>query len=326
MREPLFLKNNRKKWQEYEENLFEDQADAADPDHLANLYIQLTDDLSYSRTFYPRSKVVKYLNGLAARTHLLIYKNKKENNRVSDFFLEELPLAYYNARMYLLISFGIFMLSAILGWISTTHDAAIPALFLGDDYVEMTIENIKNGDPTGVYKKGGSFDMFVMIASNNIYVAMRVFMYGIFFMLGAIKELFTNAFMVGVFLALFQNHNQMTEAFPIVMIHGTLELSAIVIAGAAGMVLGGGFMFPGTFTRMQSFQRAAKEGGKIMIGLVPVFTLAAFFESYVTRHSEMPLIFKIAIIVFSFTYIIGYYVFLPFLLFHNKPIAKYAKN
>jgi uncharacterized membrane protein SpoIIM required for sporulation len=326
MREPLFLKNNRKKWKEYEENLFHQQADDTDPDHLANLYIQLTDDLSYSRTFYPRSMVVKYLNGLAARTHLLIYKNKKDRSSFADFFMEELPFAFYQARYFLLIAFLVFMFSATLGWISTVYDTGIAAQFLGDEYVEMTIENIKNNNPTGVYDGGDEVEMFLHIAANNIFVTFRLFCWGLFFMVGAIVELFRNAFMVGTFLALFYNHGQIATAFPIVMIHGTLELSGLVIAGAAGMMLSSGFMFPGTFTRMEAFQKTAKEAGKIILGLVPVFTIAAFFEGYVTRHAEMPLIFKLMIIIVSSAYILGYYVVLPFLLFHHKPHSKYGQN
>jgi len=78
MREPAFLRRNKDKWLEYEKTLSSGYHGNLDPDHLAELYVQLTDDLSYARTFYPQSKTVKYLNGLAARTHLAIYKNKKD--------------------------------------------------------------------------------------------------------------------------------------------------------------------------------------------------------------------------------------------------------
>ena len=84
MREPAFLRQNRDKWLEYERLLFGEEAHQTDPDHLANLYIQLTDDLAYARTHYPRSRTHRYLNGLAARTHLLIYKEKRDTKK--NFF------------------------------------------------------------------------------------------------------------------------------------------------------------------------------------------------------------------------------------------------
>lgn len=322
MREPLFLKNNKDKWLEFEENLFGAHSETTDPDELANLYIQVTDDLAYSRTFYPHSKVVKYLNGLAARTHILIYKNKKSNRSLKEFIRHDLPLAFYRGRLYLLVAFLVFVGSCLAGWFSTLADPETANLFLGDGYVEMTLENIKNGDPTGVYKDDDALSMFQRIAINNIYVSFRVFVFGLMFMFGAIRELFINGFMVGTFLALFYNHNSFADAFPVVMIHGTLELSAIAIAGAAGMYLAGGFMFPGTYTRMESFRRAAKESAKMMIGLVPVFTVAAFLESYVTRHSGMPLILKLLILGLSAAYIVYYYVILPHLLFSGKVLEE----
>lgn len=327
MREPLFLKQNRPKWEEYEDLLFGENSGEENPDRLADLYIQLTDDLGYARTFYPRSKVIKYLNGLAARTHLLIYQNKKEkSNRILTFFTNELPMTYYNNRKYLYYSFIVFILSAGLGWLSTVKDVEIPNLVLGDDYVNMTIENIKKGNPTGVYQESGSFDMFFQIAFNNIAVAFRCFASGIVFGIGTLFMLFYNGFMVGTFLGLFYNHNEFSEAFPVIMIHGTLELSAIVIAGGAGFCLGSGFMFPGTYKRILSFQTAAKDSVKIILGLVPVFTIAAFFESYVTRYAKMPLIIKLLIIILSFTYIVWYYFIFPAIVHHQLKTELYGKN
>lgn len=312
MREPLFLKQNRHKWREYEENLFEEKSEDMDPDRMAELYIQLTDDLAYSRTFYPRSAIVRYLNGLAARTHLLIYQNKKDkNNRFLSFWTEELPLIYFRAQKYMLYSFLIFTITTLMGWMSVMKDPTIANTVFGDEYVDMTITNIENGDPTGVYKDDDAFSMFVHIAKNNIGVSFYAFVMGIVFSVGTVYILFNNGFMFGAFLGMFQTHNVLATAWPVVMIHGTLELSAIVIGGAAGMMLGNSFMFPGTHTRMESLQRGAKDGVKIIIGLIPIFTVAAFLESYTTRHSDMPLILKMGIIVLSLAYIVWYYVLLP---------------
>ena len=102
MREPAFLRKNKEKWQEYEQTLFGAGKSAIDPDRLGKLYIQLIDDLAYARTFYPKSQTVRYLNGLAARTHLLIYENRKpDKNRLYHFFAEELPLIYLPFLLFL---------------------------------------------------------------------------------------------------------------------------------------------------------------------------------------------------------------------------------
>lgn len=315
MREPLFLRQNKDKWKEYEDTLFDENNHNTNPDRLADLYVQLTDDLGYARTFYPHSKSVRYLNGLAARTHLLIYQNKKtKGNRLLQFWAEELPLINRTAHKYMFYSLLVFLLAAAAGWLSTVKDLGTAANFLGHDYVEMTIKNIQHNDPMGVYKMENSLDMFISIASNNVKVSFYVFLAGIFFSVGSIALSMTNGFMVGTFSALLYKYNVLSFSLPVIFIHGTLELSAIVIAGGAGIMLGNSFMFPGTYTRIQSLQKGAKNAVKIMVGLVPVIIIAAFLESYVTRITSMHIAIKAAIIIVSLGYIVWYYLIYPIVL------------
>src|SRR5690606_29763679 len=81
--------------------------------------------------------------------------------------------------------------------------------------------------------------------------------------------------------------------------------------GAAGLILGNSLIFPKTFTRLQSFTRAAKDGVKIIIGLVPIFIVAAFFEGFITRYTEMTVALSILILASSLAFILWYYVFYP---------------
>ena len=95
------------------------------------------------------------------------------------------------------------------------------------------------------------------------------------------------------------------------MLHGILELSSIVIAVASGIVLGKSWLFPGTLTRLQAFKIGAKDGLKIIIGIVPVLMTAAFFEGFVTRHYKMPAWISITILTASLFFVIGYFVVYP---------------
>src|ERR1700712_2330416 len=158
MREALFIKQGTKKWKAYEE------AKPTDPDELAAAFIAITDDLAYAKTFYPKSNTTKYLNGLAAAFHQSIYKNKKEKtNRFITFWRYELPLIFYKHRRPLLYSLLFFFVFCLMGALSAKYDNSFVRLIMGDDYVNMTNENITKGDPFGVYKQAGSFLMFVMI-------------------------------------------------------------------------------------------------------------------------------------------------------------------
>ncbi|RMI25175.1 MAG: stage II sporulation protein M [Calditrichaeota bacterium] len=310
MQEVLFLKQNSSRWKQLEAML--SRPHQADPDELARLFIEVTDDLSYARTFFPRSKTTQYLNGLAGRIHQLIYRNKKESkSRFVTFWGQELPRLFHKNRRYIAYSFLIFVLSALIGVVSTANDETFVRLILGDAYVNMTIENIKRGDPMAVYKQGSEAEMFSYITLNNIYVAFRTFAYGLLLSVGTVYILMINGIMLGVFQYFFYQHGLLGASALVIWIHGTLEIWAIIIAGAAGLVMGNSLLFPGTYTRRQSFMRGAREGMKMVVGLVPVFLTAGFLESFVTRHTDMPVGLSLLIIAGSMSFNIWYFLLYP---------------
>ncbi|HKG67524.1 MAG TPA: stage II sporulation protein M, partial [Segetibacter sp.] len=272
MREAQFLKQNVEKWKLYEAEIKLHK----NPDKLADRFIELTDDLSYSKTFYPGSNTTKYLNGLASLFHQKIYKNKKEKStRIISFWQFELPylFRYYHRQFaYSLIFFLVF---CFIGAISAKYDESFIRLILGESYVNMTNENIEKGDPFGVYKSSGSLNMFFAIAFNNIRVAFVAYVLGAFFSVGTVWLLMNNGLMLGSFQYYFFSKNLGFKSITVIFIHGTLEIWAMVIAGAAGLILGNSILFPGTFSRKASILRGGRDGLKIVFGLVPVFLTAA---------------------------------------------------
>jgi uncharacterized membrane protein SpoIIM required for sporulation len=232
MREALFIKQNTQKWKDYE------NSKSISPDELAESFISITDDLAYAKTFYPKSNTTKYLNGLAAAFHQSIYKNKKEKtSRFISFWKYELPLIFYKHRKPLLYSFLFFTVFSLMGALSAKYDNTFVRLIMSDDYVNMTNENISKGDPFGVYKQGGSFLMFVTIALNNIKVELYTFVMGIFLSVGSIYQLMQNGVMMGSFQYYFFSKGLGWQSLLVIWLHGTLEISAIIIAGGAGLIL-----------------------------------------------------------------------------------------
>lgn len=306
MREGLFLKKNIDKWKQYQYEA------ASNPDEMAQQFTELVNDLGYAKTFYPHSKVTQYLNGLASKIYLGIYRNKREeSSRFVRFWKTELPLTARKYHRELLYSFLIFTALAIMAAFSAAHDETFVRGVLGDGYVEMTEDNIAKGDPFGVYKDDNKLAMFLRIALNNIRVSLLVFVAGIFLSLGTAWFLFKNGIMLGAFQYMFFAKGLGWPSVLVIWIHGTLEISAIIIAGGAGFILGNSLLFPGTHKRIDSLKKGAKDGVKLMIGLVPVFIAAAFLEGYVTRYSAMPQWLSIAILALSFTFILWYFVLYP---------------
>jgi uncharacterized membrane protein SpoIIM required for sporulation len=310
MNEIQFLHENIHTWEEFEKLIGENST--ADPDRLFELYITLTDDLAYARTFYPNTHTTRYLNQLTRKAHLAIYKKPpSRGNKVFDFWKIDFPLLIYNGRKEILISFAIFFISILIGIVSHQHDVRFARIIMGDKYINMTLSNIEKGDPLAVYKSMNQTDMFLGITVNNIKVSFLAYLFGIFTSVGTGILLLTNGVMLGTFHAFLAGKGLLLESISTIWIHGTLEIFAIVVAGAAGIVMGNSLLFPGTFPRGTSFKIGATKGLKIITGLLPVFILAGFLEGFITRYTQAPYILKFMIIGFSLLIIVFYFVIYP---------------
>ncbi|WKZ67386.1 MAG: stage II sporulation protein M [Flavobacteriales bacterium] len=312
MREAAFIKRNQAKWQRLEQSIA--GLGQLSGDEASDLYIQLTDDLSYARTFYPKSAVVSYLNGLAVRLHQHIYRNKRTpRGRFISFWAREVPQALAEARRNLALSFAIFAVAVLIGAVSAAHDDTFVRLILGDDYVDMTLDNIKQGRPMGVYESMEEGGMFLHITTNNIRVSFVAFVAGLLASFGTVLVLLYNGVMLGSFQYFFHEQGVLAESVLTIWVHGTLEISAIVVAGGAGLTLGNSWLFPGTYTRGESLRRGARTGLKVVMGLLPVFIAAGFLESFVTRHALTlrPWV-AITIILASLAWVIHYFIILPY--------------
>ena len=310
MREAAFVKQNKDKWATFESVLA--KKTEINPDELSDLYIEITNHLSYAKTFYPKSNTEIFLNALAAQAHRQIYKTKRESkNRIVSFWKTEFPTMFYKHQRELLIAFLIFLFFAAVGAFSSANEGDFVRAILGDGYVNMTLDNIENNDPMKVYKEMGEFNMFLGITINNIKVALMAFIYGILLGIGTLFILMQNGLMLGSFQYFFFEKGLGWESVRTIWIHGTIEISVIIIAGCAGLVLANGLLFPGTYTRLESFKRGVRNGLKIVVSTIPFFIMAGFLEGFVTRHTEMPDWLAIFIISSSLVLILFYYVIYP---------------
>lgn len=310
MRETTFLTQNEEKWKRVETIL--DKKNAVSSDEASKLFIELTDDLAYARTHYPQSVLTRYLNALTSGIYLKLTKTRKISfKKAVKYWMVDIPVAVGKHHNSFLIAFLFFLMCILIGAVSTHYDPTYPMVVLGERYVEMTLSNIQDGDPMAVYKAQNSTEMFLGITTNNIKVAAKTFAAGILFGLGTFYFLFTNGIMLGTFQYYFVTKGLFWESFLTIWIHGTLEISSIIVAAAAGIVLGRSFLFPGSYSRKKALSIQGRDAFKIFIGTVPLFVIAGFLESFVTRHTEMAVVTKLIIILTSLLFIVWYFVWLP---------------
>ena len=310
MKEVTFIRQNIERWKQAEKVV--EQADRVSPDQLADVFVGLTADLAFSQTHFPTSRITIYLNNLSSALHNRIYRNKREKwSRLFTFWNHEIPCVMYDSRRELWLSLLIFMVSVGVGVLSAANDPDFVRLILGNAYVDMTLSNIAEGNPMGVYGSASEVPMFLGITLNNVMVAFNCFAMGLLTSFGTAYMLFNNGVMLGAFQTFFYQHGLLWESALAVWLHGTLEIWAIIVAGAAGLTLGKGWLFPGTYSRTESFRRGARRGVKIVVGTVPVFVMAGFIEGFITRHTNLPDALRLGIIVLSLIFILYYYIYLP---------------
>jgi uncharacterized membrane protein SpoIIM required for sporulation len=319
MREALFIKKNADKWTEYQ------HLQTEDPDQVADRFITLLDDLSYAKTFYPHSKVTRWINSLALGIYQNIYQNKKQRfSRIFTFWQYELPLLFRKHHRLLLYTFLIFLVFCSMAVFSSMKDDEFVEGVLGKQYVAMTEENIEKGDPFGVYRDESRFNMFVRIAFNNIKVGFLMVISGILFGFGTLFYLFLNSTMLGSFQYMFFAKGLGWESVLVIWVHGTLEISGMILEACAGFMIAKSFMFPGTYTRWVSFKRGVKDAVLLCVSLIPITITAAFLESYITYLSSntfdkttnfsLSPVVSISILAVSFLFISWYFVIYPILL------------
>lgn len=316
MKQAVFVKLNQTKWKEYENALTSQKVSA---DVLSKIYVQITEDLAFANAQYPNTKLYTYLNRLSLDIHNRIYKNKpEEKGRFWRFWKEEVPFEVAKAAYPMLYSLLIFLVGIAIGVLSAANDMTFARLILGDGYVNMTLRNIENGTPMGVYGNAGELSMFFQITFNNIRVSFMAFAAGLLTSVGSGFILIFNGIMLGVFHQFFVEQGAFGENMLSIWLHGTIEILSIVIAGGAGIKMGNGLLFPKTYPRLHSFKKSAKSGLKIVIGLLPFFIIAGFIESFITRHTEWPLAIKLLIIIASLALMIYYFIILPYRIYKTN--------
>lgn len=323
MREAHFIKQNKEKWLEFEKFLYHEYHISAD--QLSDLFVQLNNDLAFSQTYYPKSKLNDYLNALASNAYMKITKPKTSYGSVVKFWKEDVPLIVYQRRNYIYFAFCIYIILMLIGVLSSLYDDSFIRSILGDHYVDQSQANINRGDPAAIYNNStllGDAGSAIAITINNVRVGFLMYISGITLGLGTFKILFSNSIMVGAFMSMFYKAGIFGKAMSAVYIHGAMELFGMVIEAAAGFLLGLGWLFPSNRTRLEAFIISGKHSVMIVLSTIPFTIAAGLLEGFVTQYyNEMPLVLTLIIILGTLSLISYYYLIYPYIV-HKKKYHK----
>ncbi|HUW01243.1 MAG TPA: stage II sporulation protein M [Acidimicrobiales bacterium] len=263
----------------------------AELDEMLGLYHRTSAHLSHARAQYADPALTRRLTALVAKANVAVYGTKARSWRAfTTFFSHSFPAAVWQSRRFVLAAFVLTFLPAIVIalWIANS-DAALEASApdaVRQAYVEQNFEEY--------YKSSPSAQFATEVTVNNIRVAFLAFAGGILFCVGTAYILVSNGANVGYIAGWFVVADAQPFFYGLILPHGLLELTAVVIAGASGLRLGWAVIAPGDRTRGQSVAEEGKRAAVIVLGLVLVFIVAGTIEGFVTG-SALPTFARVGI-------------------------------
>ncbi len=253
---------------------------------LPRLYRQAVSSLSVARSISLDQNVVAYLEGLCTRAYFYVYGPRETlGQRLRNYFGRDWPAAVRSAGLSTLLSLVCFfgagavafaLCMSDIDWFWTFHsgifDARTPNA--STEYLRSTLYT----DDTSASDMLAAFAGYLF--SHNARIALFAFALGFMFGLPTALLLMYNGVTIGAFVALFFERGLGTHVIGWLMIHGVTELFAIVLAGAAGFMIGGAVAFPGRMSRMASARNAGRRAALIAIGCVVMLFVAALLEGF----------------------------------------------
>lgn len=256
---------------------------------LCRLYRHVTTDLSRERSDGGDPALVRYLNALAARAHGHVYRSRPVSlEPLMGFVTGGFPRLVRRRAVPVLVSAAVFLLTALASWLAVVRDPELAYSLFDERVVEY--ENLRLEKQEGEYRGNFTFSVsaspFVAVAiiGNNIKVAIMAFALGALGCLPGVLLLVFNGRMLGTLSGVVWRHGYFLPFYSLILTHGVLELTAICIAGAAGLMLGWAAIAPGPYTRSDALRRVSGDAFGLLAGAALMLIVAGLIEAHITPH------------------------------------------
>ncbi len=283
MKEDLFIEKHSAEWR-----LLEDYTARIEKNGLKGLgsenarsflqgFRNASHHLAYAQTHYPGSDLTNYLNGLIGRCQTYVYGVQKISlPEVLRYLTQSYPQLLRQYRALILFAFAVFMGGAATGFAMVWVSVENAAFFLPPGLLE-TIREGQMGTGEWNYPL-----MSGIIMTNNIGIALKAFVMGITLGIGTIYILFFNGALLGSLTAAVYLYGDPLRYWSLILPHGILELTAIFIAGASGLILARGILLPGELARRHSLIQGAQQAVSLVFGVAVMLVLAGLIEGFFT--------------------------------------------
>jgi uncharacterized membrane protein SpoIIM required for sporulation len=254
---------------------------------LASLYRSISADLARAQTHQVGETLIHDLQSLTARSYSLIYQGsrRQEWSAVIDFYRWGLPAVVQQTWVYIAIATAIFVAAGLIGWWFAWRDPAFMELVVPESLIEQVRDKreLWMGSILGSEPVASS-----QIMINNLSVCFRAIAGGMVLGLLTLFILFTNGLLIGTIATLVSQGNLAYPFWAFVFPHGALELPAIFLSGAAGLLIARGILFPGNLRRADALKQYGLQAVQLVYGIVPLLVIAGAIEGFFSPNPSVP--------------------------------------
>jgi uncharacterized membrane protein SpoIIM required for sporulation len=234
------------------------------------------------------SELVRYLDGLAARAHNLLYGTRAYRlSGLWDLVAREFPRTLRARWRFFLLATGLFYLPLAFGLFGTLASAEFAQTIMPAQMLAGMESMYEQGFEQGRDVQADS-QMAGFYVLNNIGIAFRCFATGIVFGVGSLFFAIYNGLIIGVGVGWVIRVGNGANIGTFICGHGPFELTAIVISAAAGLQMGWALVQTDGRTRLGSLRAQARELGHLIVGAAAMLAIAALLEGYWSPSSMPP--------------------------------------
>ncbi|HET9028904.1 MAG TPA: stage II sporulation protein M [Candidatus Aquilonibacter sp.] len=250
-------------------------------ERIGVLYRAATSDLAYATGQSYEPRLLEYLNRLVARSHAYVYGAAAATGweRLRIFYTRTFPMEFRRSFAWIVLCTALTVATAVVGYVLVRTNPANAYALLPESLIPPEIKKSLH-DSNFAFDPTRSPLMSSAIITNNIKVAVFAFAGCVTLGYFTLQIIMQNGFMLGGVGALFANAGFGADFWATVAPHGFIELTAIQIAGAAGLLISAGILAPGRLRRRDAIVDASKRAGILIAGVASMLIVAGTIEGF----------------------------------------------
>jgi uncharacterized membrane protein SpoIIM required for sporulation len=277
---------------------------------LGSLYRRLTADLAYARQRYADPELAEYLNRLAQRGYAKVHVSRTGGTKLFPFLMRTFPSLLWRNWTLVALATAAFYLPALFAYFHVQSNPDATEIFMNRDFLVAVQERIEAKTAAPVVSEELTSQVSADVMTNNIRVSMTAYAGGAAAGLLTLFVLLFNGIMLGSFAGLFHSADMSYLMWTSILPHGVSELTAICLAGAAGLRLAKGALLPGRMRRGEAFIKGAKESVILLGGSIFLLIIAGIIEGFIS-FTEAPAGLKWSVTAATAVFCFVYLVILP---------------